>query len=40
MFRKIRRKEKQLTAEECNEILTMGEYGTLILNVIFVKPHR
>ena len=29
MFRKIRRKEKQLTAEECNEILTMAEYGTL-----------
>jgi nitroimidazol reductase NimA-like FMN-containing flavoprotein (pyridoxamine 5'-phosphate oxidase superfamily) len=29
MFRKIRRKEKQLTAEECNTILTMAEYGTL-----------
>jgi len=29
MFRKIRRKEKQLTAEECNEILTKAEYGTL-----------
>jgi len=29
MFRKIRRKEKQLTAEECNEILAKAEYGTL-----------
>ena len=29
MFRKIRRKEKQLTAEECSEILAMAEYGTL-----------
>ena len=29
MFRKIRRKEKQLTIEECNEILTKAEYGTL-----------
>lgn len=29
MFRKIRRIEKQLTAEECNEILTKAEYGTL-----------
>lgn len=29
MFRKIRRKEKKLTAEECNEILTKAEYGTL-----------
>jgi nitroimidazol reductase NimA-like FMN-containing flavoprotein (pyridoxamine 5'-phosphate oxidase superfamily) len=29
MFRKIRRKEKQLTAEECNEILTKAEFGTL-----------
>lgn len=29
MFRKIRRKEKQLTTEECNEILTKAEYGTL-----------
>ena len=29
MFRKIRRKEKQLTAEECDQILTMAEYGTL-----------
>ena len=29
MFRKIRRKEKQLTAEECNEILTTAEYGIL-----------
>lgn len=29
MFRKIRRKEKQLTAEECYNILTMAEYGVL-----------
>ena len=31
MFRKIRRIEKQLTAEECNEILTKAEYGTLAI---------
>jgi uncharacterized protein len=29
MFREIRRKEKQLTIEECHEILTKAEYGTL-----------
>ncbi len=29
MFREIRRKEKQLTTEECNAILTKAEYGTL-----------
>ena len=29
MFRGIRRKEKQLTLEECHEILTKAEYGTL-----------
>jgi hypothetical protein len=29
MFREIRRKEKQLTVEECIEILTKAEYGTL-----------
>lgn len=29
MFREIRRKEKQLTTEECNRILAKGEYGTL-----------
>jgi len=29
MFRKIRRKEKQLTSEECTEILMKAEYGTL-----------
>jgi hypothetical protein len=29
MFRKIRRKEKQLTIEECNEILMKAEYGTI-----------
>ncbi len=29
MFRKIRRKEKQLTVEECTEILMKAEYGTL-----------
>jgi uncharacterized protein len=29
MFREIRRKEKQLTIEECHEILTRAEYGTL-----------
>ena len=29
MFRKIRRKEKQLTLEECHEILIKAEYGTL-----------
>lgn len=29
MFRKIRRKEKQLTVEECNAILTKAEFGTL-----------
>jgi nitroimidazol reductase NimA-like FMN-containing flavoprotein (pyridoxamine 5'-phosphate oxidase superfamily) len=29
MFREIRRKEKQLTVEECHEILFKSEYGTL-----------
>jgi uncharacterized protein len=29
MFKEIRRKEKQLTIEECHEILTKAEYGTL-----------
>jgi len=29
MFRKIRRKEKQLTIEECLEILKKAEYGTI-----------
>jgi nitroimidazol reductase NimA-like FMN-containing flavoprotein (pyridoxamine 5'-phosphate oxidase superfamily) len=29
MFRDIRRKEKELTIEECNEILLKAEYGTL-----------
>lgn len=29
MFREIRRKEKQLTVEECHEILAKAEYGTL-----------
>ena len=29
MFREIRRKEKQLTIEECIEILAKAEYGTL-----------
>jgi nitroimidazol reductase NimA-like FMN-containing flavoprotein (pyridoxamine 5'-phosphate oxidase superfamily) len=29
MFREIRRKEKQLTIDECHEILRMAEYGTL-----------
>jgi uncharacterized protein len=29
MFREIRRKEKQLTIEECHEILKKAEYGTL-----------
>lgn len=29
MFRQIRRKEKQLTLDECNEILAKAEYGTL-----------
>ena len=29
MFREIRRKEKQLTIEECREVLTKAEYGTL-----------
>jgi nitroimidazol reductase NimA-like FMN-containing flavoprotein (pyridoxamine 5'-phosphate oxidase superfamily) len=29
MFREIRRKEKQLTTEECIKILTKAEYGTL-----------
>ena len=29
MFRKLRRIEKQLTVDECNEILTKAEYGTL-----------
>lgn len=29
MFREIRRKEKQLSLEECHEILTKAEYGTL-----------
>lgn len=29
MFRKLRRIEKQLTIEECYEVLTAAEYGTL-----------
>lgn len=29
MFREIRRKEKQLTIAECDEILAKAEYGTL-----------
>jgi hypothetical protein len=29
VFREIRRKEKQLTIEECIEILTKAEYGTI-----------
>jgi len=29
MFRKIRRKKKQLTIEECSKILSKAEYGTL-----------
>lgn len=29
MFKKMRRKEKQLTIEECHEVLTKAEYGTL-----------
>jgi nitroimidazol reductase NimA-like FMN-containing flavoprotein (pyridoxamine 5'-phosphate oxidase superfamily) len=29
MFREIRRKEKQLTIEECIEVLTKAEYGTI-----------
>ncbi len=29
MFREIRRKEKQLTVDECHEILAKAEYGTL-----------
>ena len=29
MFRDIRRKEKELTIEECNEVLLKAEYGTL-----------
>lgn len=29
IFRKIRRREKQLTVEECHEILEKAEYGTL-----------
>jgi len=29
MFRKIRRKEKQLTIEECKRVLLLAEYGTL-----------
>lgn len=29
MFRKMRRKEKQLTIEECHTILSKGEYGTI-----------
>ena len=29
MFKAIRRKEKQLTTEECTEILLKAEYGTL-----------
>ncbi len=29
MFRQIRRKEKQLTLDECHEILAKAEYGTL-----------
>lgn len=29
MFRELRRKEKQLTIEECHRVLTKAEYGTL-----------
>ena len=29
MFKEIRRKEKQLTIDECHKILTKAEYGTL-----------
>ena len=29
MFRKIRRKEKQLTTDDCQEILKAAEYGTI-----------
>ncbi len=29
MFRKIRRKEKQLTFEECNLVIAKAEYGTI-----------
>lgn len=29
MFKEIRRKEKQLTVEECHEILSKAEFGTL-----------
>lgn len=29
MFRELRRKEKQLSTDECNEILSIAEWGTL-----------
>lgn len=29
MFRELRRKEKQLTTDECNKILAVAEWGTL-----------
>ena len=39
MFRNIRRKEKELTAEECNEILLKAEYGTLATMSIDGYPY-
>jgi nitroimidazol reductase NimA-like FMN-containing flavoprotein (pyridoxamine 5'-phosphate oxidase superfamily) len=39
MFRKIRRNEKQLTIEECNEVLIKAEYGTLATMGIDGYPY-
>jgi len=39
MFKEIRRKEKRLTGEECNEILTNAEYGTLATMGIDDYPY-
>ena len=39
MFRDIRRNEKKLTVEECNEILMKAEYGTLATMGIDGYPY-
>ena len=39
MFRNIRRKEKELTAEECNEVLLIAEHGTLATMGIDGYPY-
>jgi nitroimidazol reductase NimA-like FMN-containing flavoprotein (pyridoxamine 5'-phosphate oxidase superfamily) len=39
MFRNIRRNEKKLTIEECNEVLLKAEYGTLATMGIDGYPY-